>query len=376
MGKHLVLVGAGHAHLTVLKKLPTLLEQGHRVTVISATAYHYYSGMGPGMLSEIYRPEDIRFHVKKMVEDRGAAFLEDKVVTIDPQQKRLHLDSGREIGYDVISFNAGSVVPLAPSIPRGEHVVTVKPIEELDKARQRILQQLKEKPLRITIAGGGAAGVEMTGNVWRLAHTHRGQADITLIAGSRLLSGFHEKARKLTLQSLQSRQIEVKEGVKVQGVDQGKVALTDGSTFPSDILIMAVGILPSPIFVASGLPTGKDGGLLVNEYLQSVAYPDIFGGGDCISFQPRPLAKIGIYAVRQNPLLLQNIQATLNGTSSLQKFVPQTSYMLLLNMGDGTAIFIRNSLVWQGKLGFWLKNYIDTSFMRKFQVSGELNEEA
>lgn len=374
MGKHLVLVGAGHAHLTVLKNLPTFLEQGHRVTVVSSTTYHYYSGMGPGMLSEIYRPAEIRFHVKKMIEDRGATFLKDKVVTLDPQKKRLHLESGQEVAYDVISFNAGSVVPLAPSIPRTENVVTVKPIEELDKARQRILQQVKEKPLHITVAGGGAAGVEMTGNVWRLVHTHQGQADITLVGGSRLLSGFHEKARTLALQSLQSRHIEVKEGVKVQGFEQGKVTLTDGSSFNSDVLIMAVGILPSPIFADSGLPTGKDGGLLVNEYLQSVAYPDIFGGGDCISFQPRPLAKIGIYAVRQNPLLLHNLQATLNGSSSLQKFVPQTSYMLLLNMGDGTGIFIRKSLIWQGKVWFWLKNYIDTSFMRKFQVSGELNE--
>jgi NADH dehydrogenase FAD-containing subunit len=124
------------------------------------------------------------------------------------------------------------------------------------------------------------------------------------------------------------------------------------------------------MFADSGLPTGKDGELLVNEYLQSVEYPEIFGGVDCIAFKPRPLEKIGIYAVRQNPILLHNLLAALN-EGTYQKFVPQTSFMLILNMGDGTGIVFRNSLVWKGKLVFILKNYIDTKFMRAFQVSGE-----
>jgi hypothetical protein len=48
--------------------------------------------------------------------------------------------------------------------------------------------------------------------------------------------------------------------------------------------------------------------------------------------------------------------------------------MLILNMGDRTGIAFRNSLVLKGKSVFWLKNYIDTAFMRKFQVSGEREE--
>ena len=75
MGKHIVIVGAGHAHLTVLKSLKDFSNFGHDVTVVSSSPLHYYSGMGPGMLSGIYRPEEIRFNVKKMSEDRGAAFV-------------------------------------------------------------------------------------------------------------------------------------------------------------------------------------------------------------------------------------------------------------------------------------------------------------
>jgi NADH dehydrogenase FAD-containing subunit len=111
--------------------------------------------------------------------------------------------------------------------------------------------------------------------------------------------------------------------------------------------------------------------MLVNQYLQSVSYPEIFGGGDCISFEPQPLAKVGVYAVRQNPILLHNLLSTLNG-HELRQFVPQKSVLLALNLGDGTAIVHWHSMVWGGRLGFALKDYIDRKFMRAFQVSGEL----
>ena len=39
------------------------------------------------MLGGIYRPAEVRFHVRKMAEDRGGIFIEDKVIQIDPVEK-------------------------------------------------------------------------------------------------------------------------------------------------------------------------------------------------------------------------------------------------------------------------------------------------
>ena len=123
----------------------------------------------------------------------------------------------------------------------------------------------------------------------------------------------------------------------------------------------------------SGLATGIDGGLLVNEDLHAVDHPDIFGGGDCISFQPRSLDKVGVYAVRQNPILYHNLLAALEDRA-LKPFQPQSDYLLIFNLGDGTGIFRRKSWVWNGRLAFMLKNHIDRKFMRKFQISNETQE--
>jgi hypothetical protein len=43
-------------------------------------------------------------------------------------------------------------------------------------------------------------------------------------------------------------------------------------------------------------------------------------------------------------------------------------------MGDDRGIFWKKQFIFDGRLAFWLKDYIDRRFMRKFQVSGELEE--
>jgi NADH dehydrogenase FAD-containing subunit len=74
--------------------------------------------------------------------------------------------------------------------------------------------------------------------------------------------------------------------------------------------------------------------------------------------------------VRQNPVLLHNLLAALEGRE-LKVFEPQADYLLIFNLGDGRGIFHRRGWVWDGRPAFWLKDRIDRRFMRKFQLAGE-----
>jgi NADH dehydrogenase FAD-containing subunit len=105
----------------------------------------------------------------------------------------------------------------------------------------------------------------------------------------------------------------------------------------------------------------------VNDYLQCTQYPDMFGGGDCIYFQRQPLDKVGVYAVRQNPVLLHNLTAQLEG-GELQPFDPGGGYLLIFNMGDGTGILNKAWITFGGRPAFVIKDYIDRKFMRRFQA--------
>ena len=373
-GKQLVLVGGGHAHMTVMSLLDHYTERGHHVTLISPYPYHYYSGMGPGLLSGIYEPEEVRFHVQKMVEDRGGVFVRDTVVRIDPKRRDLFLNSGKQVDYDVASFNVGSHVPARSAPISDPNVYTAKPVQNLSKARHAILESGKGEKPRLVVVGGGPSALEISGNLWKLVHDNGIPAKISLLAGRELLSPFPQKLRRLAMDSFKERGIEVTEGVRVGRIDSGCAFLEDGREYPFDFLFLAWGIRPSALFEESGLLVGKDGGLLVNNYLQSVAFPEIFGGGDCISLQGRNLDKVGVYAVRQNPILYHNLLAALEG-GMMKRFETSEVYLLLFNLGNGKAIFLRKGWIWYGRFNFLLKDYIDRRFMRKFQVSGELSEQ-
>lgn len=374
MGKHLVLVGGGHAHLTALLNLDHYLQKGHRVTLISPSAYHYYSGMGPGMLSGIYRPQEVRFHIKKLAQDRGGLFIEDRVVKIHALHRSLILSAGEPVYYDVASFNTGSEVPIATLISGTlGNVFPVKPVIHLLQARRSILRVLPQKKIQFAIIGGGPAGVEIAANLWRLIAENDGEAQINLVAGKRLLGDFPEKVRSLALKSLRKRGVKVREGNYVREILPVRVVLTDAETLDFDFAFIAMGIKPLPLFRDSSLPTGQDGGLRVNSFLQCEAHPEIFGGGDCISLSGNPLAKVGVYAVRQNHVLFHNLLVALEG-GEMQTFQPQKDYMLIFNMGNGRGILWKKNWIWDGRLSFLLKDYIDRKFMKKFQVSGELAE--
>ncbi len=409
MGGHLVLVGGGHAHLATLKGIGGYVSRGHRVTLINPSTYHYYSGMGPGLLSGLYRPQEARFNVGKMVERGGGSFIEGRVTRIDPGSRAAILADGRSVPYDVASFNLGSEVvpvrrqrshagqentppsPLEGGIkggcalrnmadraldgldPTPARVFPVKPIINLLTARRAILDLARERGIEIVIIGGGPAGIELAGNAWRLANEHRITARISLISSRAILEKFPARARRLALESFSARGIRVREHVRMASMESAHVRFSDGTDTPYDVAFLASGIRPPEIFRESGLPVTEDGSLRVDEDLRSVAHPDLFGGGDCVSVNGYHLAKVGVHAVGQSRVLRHNLLAALEGRR-MRPFVPKKHYMLILSLGDGRGILCKRGWAFQGRWVFLLKDYVDRRFMRAFQVSGERTE--
>lgn len=368
MKKRLVLAGGGHAHMMTLAHLGEFVEKGHDVTVIGPSEYHYYSGMGPGMLGGTYRPEDIRFATRHLVVKNGGKFRLGNVVKIDAAGRSVHLDNGAPVPYDVLSCNLGSHVNR--DIVRGEitGIYTVKPIEKLMAARQEILSRGTRESIVIGIAGGGPSAVEIAGNIHRLTQSKGMKPAVIKILTRSTLMPHHPKGISTKAKaSLKRRGVEIIENCLVQEISTGVVTESSGKRHEFDIIFLASGVKPNAVFSRSGLETGPDGGLLVNRYLQHKQHPEIFGGGDCIYFEDHPLDKVGVYAVRQNPVLLHNLMASLEG-GELKAFDPGGAYLLIFNLGDGTGIFHKWFLQFGGSLAFKIKDSIDRKFMQTFQA--------
>lgn len=368
MGKHLVLAGGGHAHMMLLAQIRSIVAQGHRITVIQPSDYHYYSGMGPGMLSTHYTPGDIRFATRFVVERQGGTFVRAKAVGLAPDRNTIHTDTGDTIGYDVLSCNVGSVVPFEHIKGGQDRLFSAKPIERLLEAQKSIQEISKTGRISIGIVGGGPAAVEIAGNSCHLARISGcRQTDIRIFAGKKLMKDNSPNIRKIIRKTFARKGITVDESGYVASIEDGAIVGRNGATFAPDIIFLATGVRPTSLFADAGLATGPDGGLAINEYLQSTDFANIFGGGDCIHFVPSPLAKVGVYAVRQNPVLRHNVMAALNG-EELQKFDPGGKYLLIFNLGGGMGALEKGPIVFGGKPAFWIKDYIDRKFMRTFQA--------
>jgi NADH dehydrogenase FAD-containing subunit len=367
MKKRLVLAGGGHAHMVLLAHMQELTGKGYHVTVINPSEHHYYSGMGPGMLGGSYAPQQIRFATQHVTEKMGGSFIRAKVVRIAPEAQQVICDNGETVPYDVLSCNLGSQVPVGIVNGPLDDVFLVKPIERLFEARERILERGKQQSLGVAVVGGGPSAVEIAGNVWRLGEEEGMQGvEVSIFTGNRLMPDHPDGVRKRCAKSLQARGIEVIEGCRINHIETGLVRDAENQSYGFDIIFVAIGVRPSQVFSDSGIVTGDDGGMLVNRFLQSPAYPNIFGGGDCVSFADQPLDKVGVYAVRQNPVLLHNVTAALEG-GDFQPFEPGGEYLLIFNLGDNTGVLYKWSLLFGGRFAFFIKDYIDRKFMRHFQ---------
>lgn len=374
--KRVVFVGGGHAHLYSLKRTGELVGRGAQVTLVAPQRYHYYSGMGPGLLSGFYRPDEARVDVHALAVAAGCTFVQDRVISVDAGTRLLRLEGGPALAYDLVSFNTGSRVPAERIAGAGDEATAVKPIENLEGLRKRLLARRGDGSCRVLVLGGGPAGVELAANLWRLGRDGAVPLEITVCeAGDRLLPGLAARAGTLAFTSLGARGITVRTGFAAALLEAGSARSASGEALSYDEAVLTVGIVPHDLYRLSGLPTGPDGGLLVDEFLRSPAHPEVFGGGDCVCFGPRPLPRVGVYAVRQAPVLFRNLLAAVEGRPP-EPFRPQRRYLLILNLGDG-----RGLATWGGwtACGTWAlrwKDRLDRAFLRGFQSPEDVRRQS
>jgi len=365
MKKHLIFAGAGHSHIQSLTNLHEFVEAGASVTIVNISQYHYYSGMGPGLLSGYYTLDETRFDIKKIVESQGCSFVEAEVKLVVPHENKIILSDNTSLNYDLISFNTGSEILSLHIDGEVDNLYPVKPLENISRIRERILAV---KKIDIAVIGGGAAGVEIAANLSEFASRNSVDADISIISREHLLPGYSESFYLKALKYLKKRDVNIYEYRDVEKIDSDNIYFRSGEKIGHDIAINASGIKPSSLFSASGMRTGADGGLPVDRYLHAADYPGIFAGGDCITFEPVPLHKVGVYAVREGMILYYNLLAYIKG-EKLQEFKPQKEYLSILNMAYKKGIMLWKGRVFSGVIPFYLKYYLDSTFMKKYQKS-------
>jgi NADH dehydrogenase FAD-containing subunit len=367
---HIVLIGAGHAHLYLMRHRHRLADAD--MTVVDPGAF-WYSGMAAGALGGAHEPAEIRIDPVRLARRYGLDSIRGRLSVLDRSERKAQLTDGRTLDYDLISLNLGSSAPTLTALPDGPRVWAVKPIAQLVALRHHLTNAFErgESPA-LVVVGGGASGVELACNLRSLAARHAAQVTVTLVSSSRtLIPAAPSGARRWLAGYLRRIGVEVRVGMRAVSHHRDGLLMAEvGGAMSQETLhllgcehvIHAGGLAPPGALDGLGLTLIDGRGLALHNTLQSVDDPDVFAAGDCAALVEHALPRLGVYGVRQAPVLLANLEARLHGRP-LQRYRPQAKALTILNLGQDQGLAIRGRLWWAGRSSLLWKRWLDERFM-------------
>ncbi len=269
-----------------------------------------------------------------------------------------------------------------------QSALTIKSLSDAVALRNRLISRLEEASsecaagareplLTFVVAGGGFAGVETMGGINDFAREairyypdlHEDHVRMVLVTPDQLiLPELGPKLGAYAQRKLAARGVEIVTGVRVRGMVDGVVELTDGRRFPGSTLVWAAGNAPNPLVAALPIPL-RGGRVLVDECLEVPGWPGVWALGDGAlvpdpttgGFHP-PTAQ---HALREGRVLARNVVATIDGRAT-RPFRFKTLGQLAA-IGRRTGVAHVFGINFSGFVAWWLWRTIYLSKLPRFE---------
>ncbi|WKY47868.1 FAD-dependent oxidoreductase [Eubacteriaceae bacterium ES3] len=374
-----LIIGASAAGISAIKTIRAM-DKETEITLISKEKEIHSRCMLHHCLSGHRNEKSINFSGENFCRDEKVNWLNGvSVAAVDPTQKTVNTDDGKEIVFDklLIATGAGYFIPPVPGLREAKNVFGFRDLEDVKK----IDAVLNEKS-KVVIIGSGLVGLDVAS-----ALNERGIRNtiVEMMPGILPLQLDKQSARVYqnlfeehgTNFLLSEKVIELKMDDNLHGTT---LVLESGKSLDADLVIVAAGVRPETAFL-KGSEIELDRGIVVNEKMQT-SQPDIYAAGDVTG-----LSGIWPNAMKQGKIAAQNmmgmesiyddrfaIKNTINfygcPTLSLGKIAADENTRIVCreDRNSYTKILLRDhiieGLILQGNLdyaGFWqvlLKNKI------------------
>ena len=302
-----VIVGGGFGGLSVARDL---LEHGVEVLMVDRHNFHTFQPLLYQVATAGLDPENVAATLRGIFRRKpGFDFRRGEVSAVDLEARRIVLGD-LSIGYDwlVLALGSESADFGVPGVD--EHAFALKTLGDAVRLRSHILERfedvaadpsLAEKGgLTFVVVGGGPTGVELSGALVELIehvlardfpNLDVRQAQVVLLEGAaHLLGGFSPPTRRLALDALRARGVDVRLTTAVDHVESSAVHLADGSTVPANTVVWVAGVRPAALaaqLASSGVVTDAGGRLAVEPDLRLVEHDHVFVIGDLAAGWPQ-----------------------------------------------------------------------------------------
>ena len=337
---HILIVGGGYLGMYTARRLERKLGAGEaRITIVDPNSYMTYQPFLPETAAGNISPRHVVVPLRKVL--KRTRVLGGRVVRVDHANRTVRYEpnvgDAETIAYDYLVMAAGAVSRTLPIPGLAEWGIGIKTVEEAAYLRNHVLNQLaiadstkdeatRRKALTFVFVGGGFAGAEAVAELEDLVrdavrHHHSiSLEDVRfhlIEAADKILPEVGPEVGTKSLNQLRRRGIDVRLKTFLESAVDQRIKLSDGTEFDAGTLVWTAGVKPSPVVAAGDLPLGPKGHLDTSEYLTVNGVENAFAGGDNAQV---PDGEGGYYppnaqnAVRQAPVLADNVIATLRGT--------------------------------------------------------------
>jgi NADH dehydrogenase len=382
----ILIVGGGYAGFyTALKLEKWLRKDEAEVTVVDPLPYMTYQPFLPEVAAGSIEPRHavvgLRRHLERTRVVAAKVTAIDhaaKTATITPPVGEPWVES-----YDIIVVTAGSVSRTFPIPGVADEAIGLKTIEEATAIRDRILDNFerastlpagpeRDRLLTVVVVGGGFAGIEIFAELRSLAssllaeypHLTIDDTHFHLIeAMGRIMPEVSLKTSYWVLKNLAQRDAIVHLDTQLTSAVGGKIELSTGESFESDLIIWTAGVMASPMLRNTDLPVDERGRLKVRPDLRvtdgDTLIEDAWGAGDVSAVPDLTGGGVGGFcvpnaqhAVRQGKLLAKNLTATLRGETPADYF--HKNQGAVAGLGLGIGVFQSRKLAVKGLLAWFM----------------------
>jgi sulfide:quinone oxidoreductase len=346
MARRLVVLGGGTAGTMVVNKLRRRLpRRSWEITVVDRDDDHLYQ---PGFLFlpfGTYAAEQVVRKRHRFIPD-GVDLVLGEIDRVDPEQRVVHLEGGRTLGYDylVIATGTSPRPDQTPGMLGSQWRRSIFDFYTFDGAKAlaealrrfdhgRLVVHVTEMPIKCPVAP-----LEFT----FLADAHlreRGIRDrVELVFVTPLSGAFTQPIASAHLGSmLQERKILVEPDFMVERVDEEARALVsyDEREVPFDLLVTIPLNMGADFVARSGLGDELNYVPVDRHTLLSTTYDTIFAVGDASDI---PASKAGSVAHFSVDLFVDNFVAHASGRPMTQSFDGHAN--CFVESGDGRGLLI------------------------------------
>tara|TARA_R110002073_G_scaffold20123_6_gene72585 strand:- start:6416 stop:8125 length:1710 start_codon:yes stop_codon:yes gene_type:complete len=234
-------------------------------------------------------PEFLRRRFRLDVRTRHEA------LSIDRQNKRVEVRRGETseiiwIDYDKLILAPGAS-PIRPNLDGAdaENVLSLRNLNDTDRIKA-IVDDKQTK--NAVVVGAGYIGLEMVEQL-----VQRGLNTTLVELQPQVLPLLDPEMARPIADEIEAKGVSLLLGRSVSGlVTNGnnqvtEVALSDGSTIATDLVVMGIGVQPNiKLAVDAGLEIGVTGGIATNDFMQT-SDPDIYAVGDAAEYRFGPTGK-------------------------------------------------------------------------------------